>query len=364
MYLLGLKKRVVLIFLLMIFSFILLLIRVGYIQIFMGNRINNMAYELWSKDIPIDSVRGNIYDRNGNLLVGNKLSPSVAVIPRQIKDKDAVAYFLSNTLGVSRGSIYDHLNKNVSIELIKPEGRKITSDIANKISKANIMGVYVVGDTVRYYPYKSLLASVLGFCGIDNQGIAGIENIYDSYLKGNKGALKIYTDAKGNLLGNIPGVYEGSVPGMDLYLTIDLEIQLTIERVIEEAVNRYNPEQMLVLSTNPKTGEILGMGSYPTFDPENYQEYPQEIYNRNLPIWMSYEPGSTFKILTFAAGLEEGVISLDEPFFCSGYKIVEDRRIKDWKAGGHGSQTFLQVLQNSCNLLVNTGTHLSLLRTL
>ena len=157
-------------------------------------------------------------------------------------------------------------------------------------------------------------------------------------LKGEYGALQVFTDAHGNDIIDLTSLYAKAESGCDIYLTIDLEIQEIIENTINNAIKQYDPDQMLILVQSPKTGEILGMASYPNFYPENYQDYSQEIYNRNLPIWMSYEPGSTFKIVTYSAGLEEQVFTLDEGFFCPGYRMVAGARIKDWKAGGHGSE--------------------------
>ena len=233
--------------------------------------------------------------------------------------------------------------------MIKPEGRRISAAQAEKIVSLNMDGVYVVGDTKRYYPYGDSLAHVLGFTGIDNQGIAGIEYIYNDYLKGANGALNIYTDAKGHLMPDMISYYNEASQGYDIYLTIDINIQLIVENIIKEAVKQYNPEEMIILVEEPNTGEILAMASYPSFDPANWKDYPQEIYNRNLSIWKSFEPGSTFKIVTYSAGLEEGKIRINDTFYDPGYRMVGGVRIKDWKAGGHGSQTFLQVLQNSCN---------------
>ena len=316
---------------------------------YLSEKIAPMAYDQWTRDIPIEGKRGNIYDRNEKLIVGNSLSPSVAIIKRQIKDKEYVANELSRILNKEKELILKHLNKNVSIELIKPEGRRITQEQAKEIVGLNMDGVYVVGDTKRYYPYGASLAHVLGFTGIDNQGIAGIEYIYNDYLKGANGALNIYTDAKGHLLPDMISYYNEASQGFDIYLTIDIEIQLIVENVIKEAVRQYTPEEMMILVEEPNTGEILAMASYPSFDPSNWKNYSQEIYNRNLTIWKSFEPGSTFKIVTYSAGIEEGKIRINDSFYDPGYRMVGGVRIKDWKAGGHGSQTFLEVLQNSCN---------------
>ena len=343
------KKRLLIFTILLIISILVLIIRLGYVVVFMSEKVTPLAYAQWSREIPIEGKRGNIYDRNGKLIVGNLLSPSVAVIKKQITDKDKVIDSLSSILNCDKEFIKNHIEKNVSVELIKPEGRRITTTQAEKIIALNLDGVYVVGDTKRYYPYGNCLAHVLGFTGIDNQGICGIEYIYNDYLKGQNGSLKLYTDAKGQLIPDMLSYYAEASKGFDIYLTIDIEIQLIVENIIEEAVERYNPEEMLVIVEEPNTGEILAMASYPSFDLVDWKLYNQEIYNRNLAIWKSFEPGSTFKIVTYSAAIEEKKISLNETFYDPGYRMVGGVRIKDWKSGGHGSQTFLQVLQNSCN---------------
>ncbi len=343
------QKRIAIFFIIIVICFSSIFIRLGYITFIMSDSISPKAFLSWSREVPIEGSRGNIYDRNGELIVGSMLAPSVASINKQVTNKDETAILLADILDCDSDIILEHLNKNVSVELIKPEGRKISVEQAQQIISLNLDGIYVVGDTVRYYPYDSLLAHSLGFCGIDNQGIAGIEYMYDEYLKGQSGNLSIYTDAKGNSMPNMIDYYNSSSQGFDLYLTIDLNVQLIVERVIQEAVARYNPESMSILVNDPQTGEILAIASYPSFSPANYQDYEQEIYNRNLPIWQSFEPGSTFKFMTYSAGLEEGVFDINEHFYDQGYTIVNGVMIKDLKAGGHGDETFLEVIQNSCN---------------
>lgn len=343
------QKRLLVIIIFNVLMLLVFIVRLGYIQLIGGDKIREKAYALWSRDIPVEGQRGIIYDRNGKPIVNNVVRPTVAVIPKQIENKEEVAKFLSEVLETPYEEIMRHLEKNVSVEIIKPEGRKIDVETAKKIIAKNFQGVYIVGDTVRNYLYGTYLAHVLGFTGIDNQGITGIEYMYDEYLMGESGSSKYYVDAKGQLLYGRYGYYDPPTQGMNIYLTIDIELQMVLEKALENANALYKPDQMLGIIMNPKTGEILAMASYPSFDPGNYQAYPQEIYNRNLPIWMTYEPGSTFKIVTFSAGLEEGVFRLDESFYDPGYRIVGDRKIKDWKAGGHGHQTFLEVIENSCN---------------
>ncbi|MGM9970952.1 MAG: peptidoglycan D,D-transpeptidase FtsI family protein [Anaeroplasmataceae bacterium] len=341
------KKRIYIFLILSFVLFSILLIRMGYISFNMSSRINKMAYDLWSREIPTNSGRGRIFDRNGNLIVGNELCLEVASINTQIEDVDYVSEKLSKILNCSYESIYKHITKKNSVELIKPEGRKINTTQAKEIIDLNMSGIYLVSDTKRYYPYNTTLAQVLGFVGVDNEGLSGIEYMYNDYLKSTSGSLNIYTDAKGNIMPDMESYYRESTKGYDIYLTIDINIQNMLDNVINNAVLTYNPLQMMGIVMNVKTGEVLAMTSYPTFDPGNYQDYDSEIYNRNLPIWFSFEPGSTFKICTYSAGLEEGVFDINDSFYCSGYKIVADRRIKDWKAGGHHLQT--RVFVKKCS---------------
>lgn len=332
-----------------LFAFGILFIRLTYVKVIKSDEYYEKALDLWTRNAPIEGRRGNIYDRNGNLIVGSKLTPTLVAIPKQIEDKEYVSKQIASIVGCTKEAIKRHLSKSVSVEILKPEAQKITVEQAMEIAKLNIQGIYIVGDSSRYYPYPEVLSQVIGIVGIDNQGISGIEYIYDEYLKGKKGSLQIFTDAHGDTIDDLSGSYESASSGFDIYLTIDLNIQLSLERVLDNAYKKYTPDDALGLAIDPKTSEVLAMVSRPTFDLENYQDYPQEIYNRNLPIWKSYEPGSTFKVCTFSAGLEEGVFSLDEGFYDPGYMIVDGTRIRDWKKGGHGSETFLQVLENSCN---------------
>ena len=277
------------------------------------------------------------------------VAPSAIVIPRQVTDVDHTSEVLAEILNVSVEEAKKHVTKGVSIERIQPEGRKLSLEQVQAIQEANLDGVYLVNDVKRSYPYGSLLAHTLGFTGIDNQGITGLEYVYNDYLMGENGVWKYFSDAKGNFLPQFSDDYSLASRGLDMELTIDLHLQEILEREFDNAVAKYSPDQMIGLIMNPKTGEILAMSSRPTYEPENYQEYDQEIYNRNLPIWSTYEPGSTFKIVTFSAALEEGVMKLEDRFFDPGYAIVDGVRIRDWKAGGHGDQSMLEVIMNSCN---------------
>lgn len=344
-----LRKRSFVIIVIILFSFLTIIMKLSYTKIFKANEYYEKALDLWTRTAPITGIRGNIYDRNGELIVGSSLTPTIVAIPKQIKDKEKTSSLIANILNVKKEAIFKHITKSVSVEILKPEAQKISIEKALEIAKLNIEGIYIVSDTSRYYPYPTVLSQVIGIVGIDNQGITGLEYVYEDYLKGKNGGLLIYTDAHGELLEDYTSIYKKSKRGYDLYLTIDLNIQLSLERVMDNSVIKYNPDDMIGLVMNPKNSEILAMASRPTFNLYNYKNYSEEIVNRNLPIWKSYEPGSTFKIATFAAGLEENVFKLDEKFFDPGYMIIDGTRIRDWKKGGHGDETFLQVLENSCN---------------
>lgn len=327
----------------------MVILKVFYIQVFDYKKLSGLASDLWSRNLPIEAARGRILDRNGIVLADNVTTTSLVLVPNQIKNKKEVCEKLAEILNVSYDEMKKHVFKSTSIERVHPIGRRLSYEIADKIEELKFDGVYLLKEAKRYYPYKTLLAHVLGYVGIDNQGLSGLELQYDKYLTGEAGAIKYFSDAKGNKL-TLSDIYVKPQDGMDLQLTIDINIQKSIERELDNVVNMMNPDMALAVVMNPKTGEVLGMSSRPTFDPNNYKNYSSEILSRNLPIWASYEPGSTQKIITTAASIEEKVIDIyNEHFYDSGGVTVDGARIRCWKAGGHGDQTFLQVLQNSCN---------------
>ena len=343
------RNRIYITLYVIFFIFIVILLRLGYVQVVKSEAYIERAFELWTRNIPVSTQRGRIFDRNGKLIVGNTLAPTVSIIPKQVKNKTYTINTLASILKVDSELIKKHFEKNVSVEIIKPYGKNIDLETAKKIIAADLPGVYVSSDVIRYYPYGNTLSHVLGIVGVDNQGITGIEFMYNDILMGKPGSQNIFTDAHGNKYPNLTGTYTKSEQGFDIYLTIDIDIQLTLERVLDNAMALYEPEEILGLVMDPKTSQVLAMASRPNFDLINYQDYDQELYNRNLPIWKSFEPGSTFKIVTFSSGLEEKVFDVNETFYDPGFAIVDGTRIRDWKAGGHGMQTFMEVIQNSCN---------------
>lgn len=341
--------RIKIIFLIIIILFVFIILRVFYVQVIDYGKLSNLANDLWSRNLPIEANRGLILDRNGVVLADNLTTTSLVLIPNQIKDKETTISKLATILDVSEEEMASHVNKVTSIERVHPEGRRLSYEVADQISSLNLPGVYLVKEAKRYYPYGDLLSHVLGYVGIDNQGLSGLELQYDEYLTGEQGAIKYYSDAKGNKL-DVSEVYVKPQDGMNIQLTIDYKIQLSLERELDNVVSMFNPDMALAVVVNPNNGEILGMSSRPNFDPNNYQNYTMEVLSRNLPIWSSYEPGSTFKIMTFASALEENLIDMEnDHFFDSGGVSIGGARIGCWKAGGHGDQTFLQVLENSCN---------------
>lgn len=349
MFFKKINSRMKVLLLIFVVLLLLIIIKVFYVQVFEYKKLYSLSKDLWSRDLPVEANRGLILDRNGVVLADNLTTTSLVLVPNQIKDKKDTTTKLAQILNVSYDEMYKHVNKKTSIERVHPDGRRLSYEIADKISNLKLPGVYLVKESKRYYPYGNLLSHTLGYVGIDNQGLSGLELQYDKYLTGESGAIKYFSDAKGNKL-NLSDVYLEPQDGMNLQLTIDINIQKSIERELNNIVDMFEPDMALAIVMNPNTGEIYGMGSRPDYDPNNYQNYNQQVLSRNLPIWATYEPGSTQKIITTSAAVEEKVVDLDNDlFYDSGSVKVDTAKIKCWKAGGHGQQTFMEVLQNSCN---------------
>ncbi|GAA0294232.1 stage V sporulation protein D (sporulation-specific penicillin-binding protein) [Gracilibacillus halotolerans] len=344
------QRRIVVIFTFVFLFFIILLVRLGYVQFVLSPFLVGQAEELWSRDIVFEPERGKIVDRNGEVLAENVSAPTVMIVPRQIEDPENTAKQLAETLSMDYDRALEEITKNERIVRLHPEGRKISEEKARAIQELALSGVYVAEDSIRHYPKGDYLSHVLGFSGIDNQGLTGLELFYEEQLSGTPGSLSFYSDAKGRRMPHKADKYKEPVDGYDLKLTVDNKIQTIIERELDIAENKYNPDGAIAIAVNPKNGSILGMASRPNFDPANYQEISAEVYNRNLPIWSTYEPGSTFKIITLAAALEEGKVDLlEDDFHDHGSVEVGGTHLHCWKSGGHGHQTFLEVVQNSCN---------------
>lgn len=345
----GIHKRIKIVLLIILFIFIIIIAKVFYIEVIDYKKLNSLASGLWSRNLPIEADRGNIYTVDGEAIASNLTTTSLVFIPNQIKNKDLVAEKISEILDVPKGKIEEHLYKKSMMERVHPEGRRLSYEIADKIENLHFDGVYLLKESKRYYPHNEMLSHVLGYVGIDNQGLSGLELEYDDILTGEYGSIQYFSDAKGNNLER-NSVYVEPEDGLDIYLTVDYGIQSSIERELDNVVLRYNPDGAWAIAMDPNTGEILGMSSRPNFNPNSYKDYDTETINRNMAIWASYEPGSTFKILTLSAAVNEGKVDLlKDTFYDGGSVNVDGARIKCWKHGGHGSQTFLEVVQNSCN---------------
>ncbi|MFS1513476.1 stage V sporulation protein D [Chengkuizengella sp. SCS-71B] len=345
-----LRKRIFIALLLGVIGFISLWIRLGYVQLWTGPELSQRAEDTWRRNIPFEAKRGEIVDRNGEQLAYNITSPSVLAIPVQIDDAKSTAKQLASILQISEEKVFGLITKKELIVRIQPGGRKISVEKAQEIRKLNLPGIVIAEDNERYYPYDNLASHVLGFTGIDNQGLTGIELTYDKYLTGTKGNISFLSDAKGDLMPNASEQYSAPKDGLTLQLTLDKNIQMIVERELDQAMTKYQPDSALAIVMDPQSGEILAMSTKPDYEPGNYAEYDSSIYNRNLPIWKTYEPGSTFKIITLAAALEENKVNLkQDTFHDPGAIEVAGARLRCWRHGGHGSQTFLEGVENSCN---------------
>ena len=366
----ALQKRVRLGFALCALAVVVLLSRMGYLMIFRSSYYSTLAEELHEREREIKAARGRIFDSEGRILADNCTVCTVSVIHNQLEDPETVIQILSEELSMDPEKIRRLTEKYTSREIIKTNVDKETGD---RIRARRLPGVKVDEDYRRYYPFQTLASHVLGFTGSDNQGIIGLEVMYDSVLKGINGRILTQTDARGMELDAVAEERVEPQPGNDLVLSLNIDIQTYAEQAAKTVMEEKQARQVSVILMNPKTGEILAMVSVPEFDcndpftlnteanPET-EEQKQDLLNamwRNPCINDTYEPGSTFKIITMAAALEEGIVSLEDSFYCPGYRVVEDRRIRCHKVTGHGAETFLQGALNSCNpVFIDVGLRL------
>ena len=355
------KKKLVIYFFAIFIIFILLGIRIGYVMIVRSRHYAGLAQELHERERQIKAARGKLVDRNGVVIASNETVCTVSVIYNQIKEPEKVIQVLSDTLGMSQDDIRKKVEKISVREKIKSNISKETGDL---IRSYDLDGVKVDEDYKRYYPYGTLASKVLGFTGSDNQGIIGLEVEYEDYLKGTDGEILTQTDARGIELDQVVEGRKEAIAGQNLLLALDVNIQQYAQQAAEKVMEEKSAGYVSIIVMNPQNGEIYAMVNNPEFDlnhpyelnsetdaargTEEYQNLLNKMW-RNQCINDTYEPGSTFKIVTATAGLEEGVVRLDSTFSCPGYRMVEDRRIKCHKTTGHGSETFVQATMNSCN---------------
>lgn len=366
------RKKIVTVFLVCFAAFIMLIGRLAYLMVYRSEYYSMQAKELHERERSIKAARGRIMDSTGAVLADNKTVCTISVIHSQIEDKEAVIDMLCRELGLSEEYITKRVEKFSSIERIKSNVEK---EIGDRIREYNLAGVKIDEDYKRYYPYDSLASKVLGFTGGDNQGIVGLEVIYEEYLKGQEGTILTMTDAKGVELPEEGEARIEPIKGNDVYISIDINIQEYATQLAMQAMETKEADSVSILVMNPQNGEIYAMANVPEFNlndpftlPDTVEtegltdKQKQDLLNkmwRNGCINDTYEPGSTFKIVTAAAGLEEGVVTTNDNFSCPGYIVVEDRRIRCHKAGGHGGQDFIHATMNSCNpVFVTVGLRL------
>lgn len=342
-----------------------LVLRTAYIQLFRGDYLMELAEELHNRERTLEAIRGDILDRNGSVLATSGSICRVSVVHNQIKDEEQTARILADILGLDYETVLQKVQKKVALQVIQ---NQVSTEQAKQLRATNLPGVIIDENFDRYYPYGSLAAQTIGFVGSDNQGVVGLEVAYDKYLQGLDGRILSLTDARGVTLKGEGEQLEQGAQGHNLQTTIDVKLQQYAEQLIEKAVTQKSAKKGALIAMNPQNGEIYAMALYPSYDlndpfsiqDENLAEQwtameekqQMEALNqmwRNWCINDTYEPGSTFKIVTASAALEEGLVSVEEGFHCGGSLVVSDRRIRCHKTTGHGSLTFRQGIQQSCN---------------
>lgn len=358
------RKKIMIMFLAIFFIAMFLVGRLVYLMVFCSEYYGQKADDLHERERDIKAARGRIIDATGTVLATNKSVCTISVVHSQIEEPEEVIAALVKELGLSEEEVRERVEKVSSIERIKTN---VDKEVGDRIRAYGLAGVKVDEDYKRYYPYDSLASKVLGFTGADNQGILGLEVMYDDYMQGTNGKILTLTDARGIEIENAGETRMEPVNGYDLYISMDVNIQQYCEQAAEKAYLQKDADSVSVIVMNPNNGELMAMVNYPEFnlnepftlidemleeETSETEEDKQTLLNqmwRNQCISDTYEPGSTFKIITAAAALEEGVVTLNDQFYCPGYIVVEDRKIRCAKTAGHGAETFETGIMNSCN---------------
>lgn len=343
----GHRKKTCVLFMMLILCMAGLMIRIGYIMIFESSYYEGKAKEIQERERIISGIRGDILDRNGNVIAVNETAYNISVIHNQISDEEKVIEVLSGELGIDEEKVRKRVEKVSSIEKIK---NNVSKEMGEKILSYNLDGVKVDESSIRYYPNNELFSKVIGFAGSDGQGVVGLETVYDKLLAGTPGKILTTCDGRGV---EVEGFEEKRIApgkGKNLITTLDVNIQKVCMEKAKEAYEVNRADGVSIIAMNPKNGEIYAMVDYPEYDLND--PFEGEDLNsmwRNSCVSDTYEPGSTFKIITASIALEENLVTLDESFYCPGYIVVEDRRIRCHKTAGHGSESFVEGIQNSCN---------------
>lgn len=340
------RKRVAWFFLFVSVIMIGLGCRLMYLQFYRSGWLTENAIDQRIRDIPVEAKRGIIYDRKGRELAVSMSTDSVYAIPAEISNADETAAKLAAILALDQDKLAAKLKKRQAFTWIK---RKIEDETAREVKKLNLPGIGLTQEGRRYYPHDQLAAHILGFTGIDSQGLDGVEMTFDSYLRGRPGSIIVEYDARGREIPYASHRFSAPTDGNNIYLTIDLVIQQIIERELEKVMKDTQAKAATIIIMQPKTGEILALANRPDYNPNQFADYPSKLW-RNVAVSNAYEPGSTFKILTTSAVLGDKVVKPEERFFDPGGIEVQGRTIHCWKHGGHGSQTFREVVENSCNV--------------
>lgn len=342
---LSIKRRIAFIFMLAVAFLFILVLRMVQVQVFQNAKLKEYAFNQRLRPMPVDAKRGTIYDRNLQEIAVSVSADAIYAVPADVQEPEIAAQKVAQILNLDYEFVYNRLTKNSASEWIK---KKATLSEVKAIREANLPGIGIVENPQRFYPNNELAAHIIGIAGIDNQGLEGLEYIYDRYLRGLPGRVVAERDASGR---EIPGGIRKYIPpvdGQDIVLTIDEVIQYITERELNKAVSETGSSKGVAIIMRPTTGEILSIANWPTFNPNSYQEYPV-ANRRNYAVTDLYEPGSTFKVITSAVALEEGITDLNRTFYDPGYFIVGKHKLRCWKAGGHGTQTFLEAVESSCN---------------
>lgn len=325
------------------FFMVYLVGRLAWIQFVQGEDLQNKALAQWNRRLTVQPQRGSILSRNGTLLAGSATAESIIAIPSEIDDPQHTAQLLAPILDMDVELLTERMQRSMFEVYLK---RKVDDDVAQAVKELRLDGIRTTIESKRFYPHGNLASHVLGFAGID-EGLEGIEFSYEAELRGKEGYIIYEADAKGRELPDAVQAYLPPVNGYDLVLSIDEVIQHIVERALDKAMVDFAPEAAGVIAVDPKTGEVLALAGRPDYSPQNYGDFPASNW-RNPLISNSFEPGSTFKLVTISAALEEGVVDFHDGFFCPGYFSVGGRNIKCWSAG-HGPQSIKEVLWNSCN---------------
>lgn len=343
------KKRLPAIILSAVFFFALIIGKLAYVMIVEGESLQVKALDQWTRDLPSDAPRGEILDRNGEILAGTSTRYNIYVRPNSVKNKEEVASAIADVLGYEKSVVIEKILKRVSEVTI---ATKVTKEDMQALFDRGVEGVYYSEDNFRYYPNGDFMTQALGFTGADGNGQTGLESYYDKYLTGINGEIITETDLIGRELSGGKSYYLPAVSGLNLQTTLDARIQRIVEGVVEKAVALYDPKAVACLVMDYTNGEIISLAEYPSFDLNNVpRDDLEKLFSASKSMLVSsvYEPGSTFKILTAASALDLGVMSTSNRFYCSGSRVVDGKKIRCWKTKGHGSIDYGQGVESSCN---------------